>query len=233
MNDRQLVGSGELLSKSYAVFTANLWTNLVFGLLMVLPFTIISWIMSSYATVALVWGLIAGSFLALLVSSVATITLISYTHQRIIGQDVGMFFIFLNSFDILFSFLWLGLLMSLWVLGGLLLLIIPGIIIAIRFSLASYILIVEGRRGLNALMRSRDLVHGYTFTTLVRWLAPYLPLIAFLLVGYAVPQYEQYAPKTYEVMYTMLNVLTSPFLVIYGYFLYKDLASIDLASTPS
>jgi hypothetical protein len=54
--------------------------------------------------------------------------------------------------------IWVGILSSLVVMGGFILLIIPGIILSIYLYLAQYVYIQEGQKGLSALLRSRDLV---------------------------------------------------------------------------
>jgi hypothetical protein len=59
------------------------------------------------------------------------------------------------------SILWISILSALAVLLGLVLLIIPGIIVAIRFVFGSTVLVVEGRKGTKALGRSWQLAKGH------------------------------------------------------------------------
>lgn len=57
--------------------------------------------------------------------------------------------------------LWVFVLSAFVVWGGLVLFVIPGIIVAILIYLSQYVYAVEGVRGMNALLRSRELVQGY------------------------------------------------------------------------
>ncbi|GEM_PF-3375569 len=237
MNRRQLAGSGELFTRSYRVFIGDFWTNLVFGLLMILPFTAMTWLLSHYASIpvsrrpslsSVVIGFMIVGLTALTIHSIAYITLISYTHNRVteqnvVGQNKNMLWNLGNAFDKLFSLWWIGILMSFWILGGFLFFIIPGFIVATRLSLGSYVLVVENQHGLDALVKSRSLVRGYTFATLIRWIVPYLPLIIFGLIGYFL---KQILPNTNEIISEAVNVLVAPFAAIYGYFLYLELVSI-------
>ncbi|HEX5950038.1 MAG TPA: hypothetical protein VFZ96_03460 [Actinomycetota bacterium] len=61
------------------------------------------------------------------------------------------------------SIVLVGILTALAVLGGLILLIIPAFIFFTRFSVSVPVLVVEGRRGTNALSRSWDLVTGHSW----------------------------------------------------------------------
>jgi hypothetical protein len=63
----------------------------------------------------------------------------------------------------LWSILLVGILFGLAVLAGLIALIIPGIIIAVRLSVSIPALVVERKRGTQALGRSWDLFRGYSW----------------------------------------------------------------------
>jgi hypothetical protein len=53
-----------------------------------------------------------------------------------------------------------SLLAALGILGGLILLIVPGLVLAVRWSLAAQVVVLEGRRLRDALRRSNELVRG-------------------------------------------------------------------------
>ncbi len=73
------------------------------------------------------------------------------------------------------KFAWLYLLMSVIVYGGLLLFLIPGIIVMVLTFFAPYVYIKEGRKGMEAILRSRELVKG-------RWFAVFVMLFKILLI---------------------------------------------------
>jgi len=66
------------------------------------------------------------------------------------------------------SLVWLWILSTLVVMGGLILLIIPGFILMVYVALAQYVFVAEGKRGIDAIVRSRDLVAGYWWPFAIR-----------------------------------------------------------------
>ncbi len=64
------------------------------------------------------------------------------------------------AFKRLRSLLWTKLLASLLITLGMLLFIIPGVILAFRYFLASYVVVIEGKSGGEALKRSGQLMKG-------------------------------------------------------------------------
>lgn len=66
------------------------------------------------------------------------------------------------------SYVWLAVLSSFIVLGGYFLLLVPGIIFSVWFGMAIYVLILEDRKGMEALLRSRHLVLGKFWKTVGR-----------------------------------------------------------------
>lgn len=71
-----------------------------------------------------------------------------------------------DSKGLIFPLLGAGFLMGLGVLGGYLLLIIPGIIFAIAWSQIFCVVILERRRAVDALRRSWEMTKGYRWTIL-------------------------------------------------------------------
>ncbi|MDA8597112.1 hypothetical protein N9L26_02105 [Candidatus Pacebacteria bacterium] len=77
------------------------------------------------------------------------------------------------------SLTWLSLLMGLIIMTGFVLLIIPGIILSIYLTLAFFVLVHEDRRGLDALVRSTELVRGHWWGVFGR--AAVLFLVGFIV----------------------------------------------------
>ena len=74
--------------------------------------------------------------------------------------------------------LWVAVLRALIIIGGLILLIVPGIIWGLQYSLATQVAVVEGKRGREALRRSKELTKG-------RMLEMFIDLgVIGLIVGY-------------------------------------------------
>src|SRR3989344_4310300 len=101
--------------------------------------------------------LIAGGVL----SYFATIGFIKYLVQKERGFEYsGLKDTFTQGVKLFFPFLWVSILMTLTVMGGLILLIIPGVILSFYLSLGMYVLIDEDKRGLAALVSSWNYVRG-------------------------------------------------------------------------
>ena len=114
------------------------------------------------------------------------------------------------------SFFWISILTCLAVLAGLVLLVIPGFIFAIWFSFSSYILIWEGKKGIDALKRSKQLVKGYWWPVFGRFLLfGIIFWIASLVLG-LIPVVGPLA----------VAFVGTPFALIYVSLLYEDLKQI-------
>lgn len=110
------------------------------------------------------------------------------------------------------SYLWVSLLAGLAVAGGFLLLIIPGIIFAVWFVCARYIVLFENIRGRAALARSRELAKGYWWAIAGRLLAVGVCSMLISWIPFVGP---------------IINILfTTPFAIIYIYLIYEDLKRI-------
>ena len=77
-----------------------------------------------------------------------------------------------------FGWIWLVLLTGLVIMGGWLLLIVPGIIAAVYVAFSQYVFVDEGGRGLAALQRSRQLVYGKFASVVWRMFVMTLFLVA-------------------------------------------------------
>lgn len=83
---------------------------------------------------------------------------------------------------LIWPFAWVSLLQGVVTLGGFLLLIIPGLVFAAWFAYAQQALLVDGKRGLEALSHSRELCRGRFFTVVWNLIAgPGLVAILYLL----------------------------------------------------
>jgi hypothetical protein len=134
-----------------------------------------------------------------------------------------------------FPLLWCFILLELIVVGGLIMLIIPGIMMTVWFFAGFFTLVIEDKRGLNALLQSREYVRGYWWAIFGRLLAMVatvsIPTLLFqglisLVLGHTAGMVAYYA----------LTVLTAPFGLAYVYTLYKNLTVLKPslpATTPT
>ena len=199
-----LPGVGDLLSQSWQIFISNAGTYIGIAILPII-IQIIGMVVLFFVLLGgLVGGLLLGGFqsIASSSSSLSKITSVSslllfvavglvIAGVHILSQTaliytaahrekrIGLGEAFGFASGKLFSFLWVAILSIMIIGGGSLLFIIPGILFAIWFILAPFVLIGEDARGMTALLKSREYIRG-------NGLAVFWRLFAFgLIVGLA------------------------------------------------
>lgn len=109
------------------------------------------------------------------------------------------------------------------------LLIIPGIYLAIAFSMSPATVMLEDRAGLGALRRSRDLVRGYWWKTFGLMLMAFLiPVFGFVLLATAVTYFAtgvSIAPYVLVGLLLLCTVAFPCFAAVVQVLLYYDLRS--------
>jgi len=136
------------------------------------------------------------------------------------------------------SIFWVGLLSGIIVMGGYLLLIIPGIIFAIWFSLTAIIVVAEDLGGMNALLKSKSYVTGYWWE--IFWRLLFLGLILggisliFGIPGWIINFVAGLTKSTslsavgaiVSFAGSIVSFLLAPLTVIYTFLIYKNLKAI-------
>lgn len=126
----------------------------------------------------------------------------------------------------LFSYIWVLILTGLCILAGFILLIVPGIVVAVWLSLTSFVLITGKAKGLEALRLSKRYVRGIWLQVFVRLLAA-----AFLgmLVSSAFAILQSFIKDIFganlyfeNILNLVYQLVVAPYFVVYGYELYKD-----------
>lgn len=133
------------------------------------------------------------------------------------------------------SLFWVGLLSGIIIFGGFMFFAIPGIIFAVWFSLASYIVVSENIGGMNAMFKSREYIRGKG------WEVFGLLLVIFLIwVGIYVG--VQFGTGILSAVFTAIGLgivalilsfvigvafaLFTPFMTVYSYLIYSHLREI-------
>jgi hypothetical protein len=140
---------------------------------------------------------------------------------EVAGEDPSVEQSYRFGFYRLGSVLLVSVLVGLATIGGLILLIIPGIYIGVRLAVSIEALVVEGRRGTQAMGRSWELVGGHwwhAFGTLV---------VAGLLTGVVnaviTTPFNNTSWFVQGVAAAVATVVTLPYGVLVGVLLYLDL----------
>lgn len=158
----------------------------------------------------------AGSIISV-VASLALINALAHGTDFATSYRVGL--------KLFWSGIWLAILVMVAVAGGFILLIVPGIILAIGFMFTNYALVVEDKRGMQALLRSRQYVRGYWWAVLGRGLLAGAIFVAGMLLIY-LPSFLILGAVGGAVVYLVLIVCYSAFSVCYTYEMYENLRRI-------
>ncbi len=134
---------------------------------------------------------------------------------------------FLSSKKYIGPLLLLGIIEALAVLGGLVLLVIPGLILAMWFTYATFIVVDEDLRGFKALERSRAYVTGRFWRTL--WAL--LPLIGLILIASIIMGLVSLVTGLpYDAIGPLSNVVVMPLMILYCAILYKHVKAQAILS---
>jgi hypothetical protein len=186
-------GIGELLSTAFQLYRRYWRTLLAIAAVVVVPLTLLQygighWVRShgqqlqgQVVVSTSFWAVASAALLAALVGlllyQVLTGAITRTIATEVAGQDLDLEQSYRFGFARLGPILVVSVLVGLATLLGLIVLIIPGIYIGVRLAVSIQALVVEGRRGTEAMRRSWDLVGGHW------WHAAFTLLVAALITG--------------------------------------------------
>ncbi|MFA5954136.1 MAG: hypothetical protein WC817_01185 [Patescibacteria group bacterium] len=128
-------------------------------------------------------------------------------------------------------YLWVSILSGLLMLGGVLLLVVPGIILSVWFILALYVVVSEDRHGFTALLASREYVRGRWWAVAGRIVV--LALLSFVIsIPGAILTGVFNQPGIAQAINFALELLLTPLLLGYFYVLYLRLKTLPVAVAP-
>lgn len=124
-------------------------------------------------------------------------------------------------------YLWIAILSSLTIFSGFVLLVIPGIFLAVTLMFMSFFLVHENMRGREALVRSYEHVVGSWWSVFAR-----VAILFILVTGFSSIVDSVLKPLGEVASSLVGNVITMPFIVAFLYLLYKNLKAVKTAPTP-
>ena len=223
MENQKLLPVPELFKKSFKLYSSRMWVMLRLGLVSWASSVIIVAVfgLAGLATFLAAWGTSALNLTAVLIFLIGILLMIIVTAL----VQVALFCVLKDEYaqtslkDLLKiswgkigAYYWIVILRSLIVLAGCLLLIVPGIIFSVWFSLAPYVYIFEGLKGSKALSRSKELVKGRTFAVFGR-------LLLFIILAILVSSISRLG-------FLINSLFVMPFGIAYMYTMYEDLKMI-------
>lgn len=140
-------------------------------------------------------------------------------------EKIGVIEAYRRGWHKIFSYWWVSALTGLIILGGFLLLIVPGIIFTVWFSFALFVLITEDLRGAKALSKSKEYVRG-------NWSAVFWRLLfiwAIFLIIYLAPTLVfkfLEVPLGPDISKLVIGLFLTPLIMTYSFLLYGNLKAI-------
>jgi hypothetical protein len=230
------LGVGEILSTALQLYRRHWRTLLTIAAVVVVPITLLHYLLGDLVRTqgettrngvveTATWSVgIAGLVAALagiLMYLVLTGAITRAVAAEVAGEDPSVEQSYRFGFHRIWSVLLVSVLVGLAIIGGLILFVIPGIYIGVRLAVSIEALVVEGRRGTQAMGRSWGLVGGHW------WHAFGTLLVATLLT--AIVNAVITAPFgntnwfVQAVAAAVATVITLPYGVLVGVLLYLDL----------
>jgi len=144
------------------------------------------------------------------------------------SEDIGIKKAYQESKSKIKQFFWVSMLVGFITMGGFIFFAIPGFIFAVWFSFATFIVITEDMKGMDAILKSREYVRNYWWPVLWRFLFLYLVMIGIMVVA-------SIALILIPILGNLASVAITPLIMIYMFLIYKNLKEIkgDFEFRPS
>ena len=233
---------GEILSAAFNIYKANASKLVVIVAVVVVPLSFVSALVSGVAlapgkttvtilgqptevvdtrgALTVLFVAAIGAAISVIIWAVLEAAIIRAAAEATIGDPVDPEASYRYGFRRLGSVILVSLLVGLAVLGGLILLVIPGLIFAVFLSVAIPALIVENRRGTDAMGRSWNLVKGHF------WHAVGVIVVAGLITGVIdgiISSIGGHAWFIRWIFTAIATVVTAPYSALVLVLLYLDL----------
>lgn len=233
---QRLMSIGELFSQSWKVYKSRFWTILGIIVIQILArlIVVIGGVFGGFFGIAGLSAALKSPFpdpttiaVSLSIISIIVLIILSLIYiwgnasliYAVVNKELTTWAALKRGFKILLPFLWISFLVGVCVMGGIFLLIIPGIIFGVWFAFSNYVLIAENIRGSKALKRSKFLVRGYGWQIFRR-------LFVFAGLIYVV----DFIGNLHDVIGIISGIvylfLLSPLFIIYSYLIYQNLKSL-------
>ena len=231
------MGVGEILSTAFQLYQRYWRTLLAIAAVVVVPFTLLQYLLGHtvrFSGAAISNGVVvrtsswrvgvAGLVAALagvVMYLVLTGAITRAVAAEVAGEDPGVEQSYRFGFHRLGSVLLVSVLVGLATIAGFILFIIPGIYIGVRLAVSVEALVVEGRRGTQAMGRSWELVGGHwwhAFGALV-----VAGLLTALVNAVITTPFNNTSWFVQAIAAAIATVITLPYGVLVGVLLYLDL----------
>jgi hypothetical protein len=226
-------GLGEILSAAWNIYMKNAGQLITIVAIVVVPLELISFLVVRVALAArtengviqprsfgvVLLGVLVAAAIGIIITAILQAALLRGTAEATIGDPVDVRTSYQWGLSRFGSVLLVSILVGLSVAIGFILLIIPGIILLVMFSVSVPAVVVEGARGTDAMRRSWELVKGHF------WHVLGVVLVTAIITGVIGSLIGAIGGKTVigALFDIIARVLTAPFTALVTVLLYLDL----------
>ena len=125
-------------------------------------------------------------------------------------------------------FFWVSILVGFITMGGFIFFAIPGFIFSVWFSFATFIVITEDLKGMDAILKSREYVRNYWWPVLWRFLFINIVMIGVMIIA-------SIGSILIPIVGNIVSIILTPLIMIYMFLIYNNLKEIkgDFEFRPS
>jgi hypothetical protein len=230
-------GIGEILTTAFQLYRRHWRTLLGIAAVVVVPLTLLEYVFGRWLRTqgevisngvvvsTSFWAAATASLLAalvgLLIYQVLTGAITRAIAAEVVGEDPGVEQSYRFGFMRLWSILLVSVVVGLATVAGLIVFIIPGIYIGVRLAVSIQALVVEGKRGTEAMGRSWALVGGHWWHAFATLLVA--ALITGVVNGVITAPFSAGAWFVQGVAAAVATIVTLPYGALVGVLLYLDL----------
>lgn len=245
-----LISATDIIKKTISLYRENfrlfLWYYILINVVVYIPVILFATLIfgatvaSNSASLSLILSIVSVLILttAIVMSIILGITMTQVVAKRYQNQTVGTVKQeFIATKPVFWSAIGAMILSGLAILGGFILLIIPGIIFSIWFAFSSYAAVIDGHKAGAALSYSKSLVRGRWFEVFWRLFVPGLFVAAlYLALDLVVGIPSALIPKVGGILSSILtiigNILLGPLAFLPAIILYIELKRTPVQVTP-
>jgi hypothetical protein len=165
-----------------------------------------------------------GSFASVLLSILASVALVQTIAN--IKDGISVQDAYKRATPLFFSYFFVAILSALAVILGFILFIIPGVIIGVWFCFVHLTVVLEGKRGREALKASKSHVAGMWFDIFFRLLVLCAVLLSVIVAIVLVLGVFLGDGVVFTAASDLISGAISPFGLVYVYLMYKDVLRI-------
>jgi len=142
-----------------------------------------------------------------------------------VQERIGIIESYRRGWRKIISYWWISLLAGFIILGGFLLLVVPGIVLMVWFSLALFVLVAEDLKGMDALLKSKEYIKG-------KWIGVLWRLFFIVAISLIISFISSFlfivlkVPFGSKISNFIVGLFLTPLTMTYLFLVYRNLKSI-------